>query len=355
MTTALDKERAKDFSRKVLSDLAGSVTVQLCAIGDQLGLFSDLRQNGPATSDVLAKRTGINERYAREWLQAMAAAGYLEVDPKKLSYTLPEEHIAPLADDAHPLYQGGMWEMLTHSMTPFELLLEAFRTGGGVSQAHFHPSLYQGMRRSSGLHYKNFLLQKWLPSMPDVVAKLTEGVEVADVGCGSGTALMTMAEAFPASTFVGYDLFPPQIDTANADAERRGMTERVRFEVMDASAELPSDFDIITTFDVIHDMAQPREALKNIRARLKPEGIYVMQEITSEDTYHENVGPQATLKYGLSITYCMTTSLANGGEGLGTLGMPYAMVRSLCEEAGFSSATKMECSNDFISLYEIRP
>lgn len=348
-----DKQKAKAFTAKVVGDLAGTVSTRLCAIGDQLGLFKSLAAHGPSTSVELAKRTDINERYAREWLQGMAAAGYLEVDPQAATYRLPPEHAAPLADDTSPLYQGGMWEMMTHSMGPFEELVEAFRTGGGVSQAHFHPKLYEGMRRSSGLRYNNFLLKTWLPTMPDLISMLERGVEVADVGCGNGTAIMRMAEAFPKSSFVGFDAFPPQVEGANRQAASHGLTDRVAFEVMDASDGLPRAFDVITTFDVIHDMARPREALKNIHQHLNPGGIYVLQEITAEDVLHENLGPQATLKYGMSVTYCMTTSLANQGEGLGTLGMPERVVRELCAEAGFSKVRKLECSNDFVSLYEV--
>ena len=197
------------------------------------------------------------------------------------------------------------------------------------------------MRRSSGLRYKNFLLQQWLPSMPDLIEMLERGVDVADVGCGTGTALLYMAEAFPQSRFVGYDAFAPQVEGANQQAVERGMADRVRFEVLDASVGLPRSFDVITTFDVIHDMAQPQAALRNIREHLAPGGIYVLQEITSADAVQENLGPQATIKYGMSIGYCMTTSLANGGEGLGTLGMPERVARELCLAAGFSSVEKM--------------
>jgi 2-polyprenyl-3-methyl-5-hydroxy-6-metoxy-1,4-benzoquinol methylase len=349
-----DKQKAKAFTGKVIGDIAGAVATRLCAIGDHLGLFKDLAENGPATAAELARRAAINERYAAEWLQGMTAAGYLEVDPEAIRYRLPAEHVTPLANDTSPLYQGGMWEMMTHSMAPFDELVEAFRTGGGVHQAHFHPRLYEGMRRSSGLRYHNFLLSTWIPAMPDLVALLERGVEVADVGCGNGTAVMHLAEAFPRSTFVGFDAFAPQIEGATRQAAAHGLAHRVAFEVLDAAEGLPRSFDVITTFDVIHDMARPREALRNIRERLRPGGIYVLQEIASADATHENVGPQATLKYGMSITYCMTTSLASRGEGLGTLGMPERVVREMCAEAGFGRVRKLECSNDFIALYEVR-
>jgi SAM-dependent methyltransferase len=349
-----DKSRAKAFTGKLLGDVAGAVTMHFCAIGDRLGLFKDLASNGPADAAAFAARTGVNERYALEWLEGMAAAGYLEFDPASACFTLPAEHARPLADDSSPIFQGALWSLLTYSMAPFDQLVDAFKNGGGVPQSAFPPQLYEQMQRSSGLRYRNFLLEVWLPEMPDVVAMLEGGVDVADIGCGRGTALTMMAEAYPNSRFWGFDAFAPQVEGANEKARERGIEARATFEVLDASDELPRDFDLIFTFDVIHDMAKPRAALENIRRHLKPGGIYVLQEISAADERHENRGPEATLKYGMSLTYCMTTSLANDGEGLGTLGMPLKVVRELCAEAGFREVRKLPCSNDFISLFEVR-
>lgn len=349
-----DKNRAKAFTGKLIGDVAGAVAMHFCAIGDRLGLFKDLASDGPADAGAFAARTGINERYAREWLEGMAAAGYLEFDPASARFALPAEHARPLADDSSPLFQGALWSLLIYSMAPFEQLIDAFKSGGGVPQSAFDPQLYDAMQRSSGLRYRNFLLDTWLPDMPDVVAMLERGVDVADVGCGRGTALTMMAEAYPNSRFWGFDAFAPQVEGANEKARERGIEARTTFEVLDASDELPQDFDLIFTFDVIHDMAKPRAALANIRRHLRPGGIYTLQEISAADERHENRGPEATLKYGMSLTYCMTTSLANHGEGLGTLGMPQNVVRELCRDAGFGEVRKLPCSNDFISLFEVR-
>jgi len=353
--TPIDKERAKAFLARFQGDLAGAMAARMCAIGDRLGLFKSLHEQGPASSAELAQRTGINERYAREWLQGLAAAGYLDVDSQRKTYTLPAEHVMPLADEDSPLFQGGILELLAHAQTPFEQLVEAFKNGGGVAQAHFHPNLYHGMSRSSGVRYKNLLLQQWLPSMPDVLARLERGVSVVDIGCGKGSALLRMAEAFPRSNFLGIDAFAPQVEGANARAEAAGLSGRLKFEVGDGAEKLPANYDVIFTFDVIHDSPRPREAMANIRAHLNPDGVYVLQEITSEDDMHANIGPMAAMKYGMSLHYCMTTSLAQGGEGLGTCGMPEKMVRELSNEAGFSRVVKSPASGDFFSLYELWP
>lgn len=352
--TGFDKARARAFSRQVLGDMAGAVTMHLCVIGDRLGLFRDLSEHGAAEVSDFAARNAITERYAREWLEGLAAASYVEFDPATRRYSLPPEHVRPLAEDQHPMYAGNLMNLLSHSMAPLDELVAAFRQGGGVAQSAFSPELYKTMQRSSALRYDNFLIDTWLADMPDVVAMLERGVDVADVGCGRGTALTLMAQAFPNSRFWGYDAFAPQIEGAMEKAREHGVTARTQFEVLDASADIPREFDIIFTFDVIHDMAQPRAGLANIRRHLRDGGIYVLQEISAADQHHENRGYEATIKYGMSLTYCMTTSLANHGEGLGTLGMPEKVVRELCGEAGFGAIRKLPCSNDFISLFEVR-
>lgn len=349
-----DKARAQAFTQRTLGDMAGAVAMYLCVIGDRLGLFQDFVANGAADAATFARRNNIDERYAREWLEALAAAAYLEFDPASEQFSLPQEHQRPLAHDTHPLYQGNLRNLLAYSLGPLDQLTQAFREGGGVAQSAFSPGLYTTMQQSSGLRYHNFLINTWLPDMPDVVAMLERGVDVADVGCGRGTALMLMAEAFPNSRFYGYDAFAPQVEGAIAAAQERGLRERLSFDVLDASADIPRDFDIIFTFDVIHDMARPHEGLKNIQRHLRPGGIYVLQEISAADERHDNRGPEATIKYGMSLTYCMTTSLANEGVGLGTLGMPEKVVHELCAEAGFGAVRKLPCSNDFVSLFEVR-
>ncbi len=353
-TTSFDKARAKAFTQQLFGDIAGTVTMFLCVIGDRLGLFKDLASHGAATASTFAARNDIDERYGCEWLEAMASAGYLDFDVDTGEFSLPAEHVRPLAEDSHPMYAGNLFNQLAYSLAPLEQLTAAFKHGGGVPQSVFAPEMYTTMQRSSALRYDNFLVDTWLADMPDVVAMLERGVDVADVGCGRGTAITLMAEAFPNSRFWGYDAFAPQIEGAIEKAREKGVEARTSFEILDASADIPRDFDLIFTFDVIHDMARPREGLANIRRHLRPGGIYVLQEISAADARHENRGSEATIKYGMSLTYCMTTSLANHGEGLGTLGMPEKVVRELCGQAGFGAVRKLPCSNSFISLFEVR-
>jgi SAM-dependent methyltransferase len=328
----------------------------LTSIGDQLGLFKELDSNGPATSDELAERAGINERYAREWLSGLACAGYLTYDSATTRFALPPEHAPVLAHEGGPAFLGGVFQEVPPVFGVIEQVSEAFRTGGGVPQSAYHTHMWEGMERETAPIYEHLLVQEWLPEMPEALAKLQGGATVADIGCGSGRALIALARAFPSSRFVGYDAFAPQVARATANAAMAGVSDRVSFAVLDASHGLPEQFDIITTFDVVHDAVDPAGLLRAIRAGLKPDGIYVIQEMGAADTLEENIasGPLGTFFYGASVLYCMTTSLAQGGAGLGTAGMPEATVRRMAAEAGFNSVRRIPIEDLFHALFELR-
>jgi SAM-dependent methyltransferase len=352
---AVDEAKLEAFMGKLIGDFGGMMATMLGAIGERLGLFRNLAEQGPATSAELAERAEIDERYAIEWLRAMASAGYLEYDGASGRFTLPPEQALAFATEASPVFVGGMWQMVPDLLAPFDRLADAFRKGGGVPQDSFGPGFWEGMERFTASWFENQLLQQWIPAMPDVEQKLTGKARVADVGCGSGRALIKLAGAFPNSEFVGYDAFEGQLARARENAERAGVGDRIRFELLDAAAGLPERFDVITTFDVIHDAVEPRSLLRAIHAALEPDGRYVMLEVNSADDPAENVGPLATMLYGVSVFYCMTTSLAHGGEGLGTVGLPEAKVRELSTEAGFSAVRRLPIEDPFSIVYEITP
>ncbi|MEV7614303.1 methyltransferase domain-containing protein [Streptomyces sp. NPDC089799] len=349
-----DGAKVEAFMEKALGDLSGTMAAGFCALGDRLGLFRSLAEDGPATSAELADRLGLQERYVREWLRGLTASGYLE-ELGSGRFMLPAEHVPALADDSGSLFLGGLYQMLPGLWAPYERLAEAFREGGGVRQEDYPPSLWDGMSRFTGSWFETVMIDEWLATFPHVVERLEEGIEVADVGCGAGRALIVLARAFPRSRFTGFDNFPAQVERARAAAERAGVTGRVSFGTVDAARGLPGRYDLITTFDVIHDSAEPERILSAVRGALRDDGDYLMLEIGSGDSPGENTGPVASLKYGFSVFYCMTTSLADGGAGLGTCGLPESVVRELCAGAGFGEVVRSTKDDPFNVLYDIRP
>ena len=349
-----DEARAEAFVGTVLTNFGAALAGILTAIGDKLGLFKDLAENGAATSRELADRTGIDERYAREWLAQMLAVGYLERDSATQRYTLPAEHVPALAEEGGPVFFGGTHQMLLGIGSALGPLTDAFRSGGGVPQSAYGPDWWDGMARFTASWFENLLLPVWIPAMPDVHAKLDAGCLFADVGCGTGLGLVRLAQAFPNSTFVGYDLFEPWLARARTLAKDNGVEDRIRWERRDCSKGLPDRFDVISTFDVVHDAVDPRGLLRSIRQALASDGIYVCLDVNASPNVEDNAGPLGTTFYGFSVLYCMTTSLAQGGAGLGTCGFHEARVNEYCNEAGFSSVRRVPLENPLNNLYEVR-
>ena len=357
MTTqqSIDQAKTDAFVGKVLADTAGLAVTVMSSIGDRLGLFKNLAEQGPATSAELAERADVNERYTREWLSAMASAGYLEYNPATCRFTLPPEHVPVLAQEGGPVFFGGVQEEIVGLTGPINQLMQAFRSGGGVPMEAYDPSAWEGIARFTSGWFENLLVPVWLPAMPEVQAKLERGALVADVGCGQGKALIKLAQTYPQSRYVGYDSFAPSIQQATANAQAADVADRVRFEHRDVSTGLPEQYDVITTFDVVHDAVNPRGLLRAIRNALRRGGRYVCLEINCSDKLEENIGLLGAFFYSCSVLYCMTTSLAHHGEGLGTTGIPESKMRELCAEAGFSNVRRVPMENPFNILYEVTP
>lgn len=349
----MDENRAAEFTGRVLADTAAAATIVLAALGDRMGLFKELAAHGPGTSGELASRAGLSERYVREWLGGMFAAGYLTYDEAGQRYALPAEHVPTLATEPGPAFFGGVHQELIGAIQRYDQVAGAFRDGGGVRPADLHPDVWTGTSRFTAQWHQNMLVQQWLPLVPDTTAKLQAGARVADVGCGTGQALIALARAFPAITGTGYDVHPPAIEQARRAAAEAGVADRISYQVLDAVAGLPGSFDVITTFDVVHDAVDPLGLLRSIRDALLPGGRYLCLEINCSERAADNAGPIAALLYGFSVMYCMTTSLAEGGEGLGTLGLPEPVLRQLAGKAGFTQVRHVEMDNPFNRLYEL--
>jgi SAM-dependent methyltransferase len=350
---SVDQAKVEEFVGKAIGDFSGAMVTALAALGDRLGLFKSLAE-GPARSEELADRTGINERYALEWLRAMHSAGYVHYDADSERYSLLPEHIPVLVHEGGPFFFGATYSMLPGMMVVFDELTERFRSGGGVKQDAYAPDFWDGMQRFTNSWFESMLVPVWLPEMPDLKAKLEAGAHCADVGCGSGRASIKLAKEFPQTTHVGYDIADPQLERARANAEAADLGDRVRFEKLDAAKGLPETYDVVTTFDVVHDAVDPQGLLDSIRQGLKDDGIYLCLDIACADDPADNEGPIASMFYGFSVMYCMTTSLAHNGAGLGTCGLTEPVLRDMAKKAGFSALRRLPLENPFNNTYEVR-
>jgi ubiquinone/menaquinone biosynthesis C-methylase UbiE len=349
----LDWDKIKNFSKQVSSDIGAAMFGALSYIGDRLGIFSALAEAGAVTSEKLAERTGLSERYLREWLGAMASAGYVNYDAAAKTYTMPAEHAMVLARDESPFFAGGFMEMIVPQMSIAPKVLESFKSGRGVPQSEYPPETWEAMERASASMYRHQLVRKWLPTMPQVVAKLSEGGSSLDVGCGSGRAAIAIANAFPNADVHGFDAHPGSLERARANARAAGLGDRIKFDVVDCTRLPAARFDFISTFDVVHDSVDPDALLKSIRGALKPDGTYLMVEVNVSSRLEDNINPMGRMMYSMSTLYCMTVSLAHGGAGIGAC-MGEAKARELVAAAGFRHFRRLPIDDLFSALYEIR-
>ena len=349
----LDEGKLEAFVERIVLDVGTAMRGGLMYIGDRLGIFASLAQSGPVTPEELAQRTGLDERYLREWLGAMATAEYVEHDVTGDKYLLPPEHALALADEEFPFFTGGLLQMIVPTVTVAPQMAEAFKSGGGVTQDQYLPDMYEAIERLTAPWYKHSLVQTWMPAMPDVQEKLEAGGSACDVGCGSGRAPITIAKAFPQAEVHGYDVHAGSIGRARVNAEAEGVAEQVTLTVGDG-AELPEGrFDLISTFDVVHDSVDPIGLMSSIRQALREDGTYLMLEMNASGEVEENRNPLGKLLYNVSSLYCMTTSLAHGGAGIGAC-MGEEKARELAYAAGFTHFRKLPIEEPFSVLYELK-
>jgi SAM-dependent methyltransferase len=350
----LDLEKAKQAAQAIIGDVATIVHGGLCYIGDRLGLFKAMAGAGPMTVAQLATKTSLSERYLREWLGAMAAARYVEYDAMLDTYLFTDEYAAALADEDSPFFIGSYFQMAQAAVSVAPKVAEAFRTGKGVTQAEYPVGFFEAAERNSRTRYLHKLLRKWIPSMPQVVEALKQGGMAADVGCGGGRAAIMIAQAFPKARLIGFDIHAESIDRARRNAHAAGVDDRVSFEVSDGAHLPEGKFDFVSVFDVVHDSVDPVGLLTAIRKALKPNGACMVQEVNVSEKVEDNIRSMGKMVYSVSTLYCMTTSLAHGGAGIGTvMGEPKA--RELAKDAGFKHFTRLPVKDDFAVLYELRP
>ena len=352
MNTAFDTTKAENFAGRLIDILNSGGIALAMSIGHRTKLFDAMENLPPSTSLQIADRTGLNERYVREWLAIMVTGGFIEYDQANKTYHLPPEHSAFLTRSASSDNIATFAQYISQLGSVEEKIVNCFHHGGGVPYSDFQ-DFHQIMAEDSGQTVVAGLVESVLPLIPGLIPALEQGIKVLDVGCGSGKALNKMAQVFPQSQFKGYDFSPEAIANAKQESKQFNLTN-IQFEIKDAATiDEKENYDLITTFDAIHDQAKPDVVLKNIYQALRPNGFYLMQDIRAKTDVGDNLGhPLAPLLYTLSCMHCMTVSLAEGGMGLGTMWGEEKTLEML-QEAGFESIEIKQLDHDIMNNFYI--
>ncbi|MBY4635720.1 methyltransferase domain-containing protein [Sphingopyxis sp. XHP0097] len=340
MADTLNEEKLHAFVGKMLGDLGGAMSVPTARIGFRLGLFDELAK-GAASAGELAERAGnLHERYVREWALAQAANGYIDYDAATDRFSLSPEQAMVFVDPDSPVYLAGAFEMVAATIEAEPKVEQCFRKGTGVRWGDHAGCLFCATGAFFRPGYVNHIVQDWIPALDGMEARLKEGAKVADVGCGVGFSTLLMADAYPDSEFVGYDFHGPSIEEARRHAEGHGYGERVRFEVATAKDIAEEDFDLITMYDCLHDMGDPRGCASHMRRILAKDGVWMIVEPMAGDTPADNMNPVGRLYYNASTMICVPTSLDQEvGEGLGAQAGE-TKLSQVIREGGFSEVRR---------------
>jgi 2-polyprenyl-3-methyl-5-hydroxy-6-metoxy-1,4-benzoquinol methylase len=350
--TGINQAKSDQFAEKMFAVLNNGALTVMISIGHRTGLFDAMDELPPATSGEIAKKAGLNERYVREWLGAMVTGGIVDYDPQNGTFHLPAEHAAWLTRKATPNNFAVSTQWLSIAGSVEDKIVECFKEGGGVPYEEFK-RFNEVMSEESYQTVVVPLIDHLLPLVPGIKDRLGSGIDVLDVGCGSGFALLELARVYPNSRFTGYDLLPEAVERGRARANEYGLTN-ITFESRDVSKfEDSGRFDLITTFDAVHDQADPGRVLSNIHRALKDDGFYFMQDIKGSSHVEKNMdNPLAPFLYTISCTHCMTVSLAQGGRGLGAM-WGKELACEMLREAGFGEIEVKELPHDPINYYYI--
>ncbi|HXG20778.1 MAG TPA: class I SAM-dependent methyltransferase [Methylomirabilota bacterium] len=351
---ALDQEKLNQFLQQALNDLGATFHASLIVLGDKLGLYKAMAGAGPLTSTELAQRAGVAERYVREWLAAQAASGYVAYDPTTGRFTLPEEQAFALANENSPAFLPGAFQLATAAIRIAPKLLEAFRTGAGVGWHEHDSELFHGTERFFRPGYAAHLTSSWLPALEGVEARLHAGVRVADVGCGRGASTILMAQAYPQSTFFGFDYHAPSIERARQAAHEAGVADRVTFEVAKAKDYPGAPYDFVAFFDCLHDMGDPVGTAAHVRETLRDDGVWMIVEPFAHDRLEDNLNPIGRMYYAASTQVCTPASLSQEvGLALGNQAGE-ARLREVVSAGGFTRFRRAT-ETPFNLVFEARP
>ncbi len=350
----LNEAKLHDFVMKAVGEMGAAMNAALIVIGDKLGIYKAMAGAGPMTSAELAAKTGTSERYVREWLAAQAAGQIVSYDAATQKYTLPPEQAFALADEMSPVFLPGAYYIISACMKDEAKITDAFRNGNGVGWHEHDSCLFIGTERFFRPNYRAHLINEWIPALEGVEAKLKAGARVADVGCGLGTSTILLAQAYPKSTFSGFDYHPESIELAREAARKASVSDRVKFEVAKAKDYPGSDYDFVAFFDCLHDMGDPVGAARHVRETLSPNGTWMIAEPFANDKLEDNLNPIGRIFYSASTMLCTPASLSQEvGLGLGAQAGE-ARLAEVLKSAGFKSVRRA-AETPFNIVLEARP
>jgi ubiquinone/menaquinone biosynthesis C-methylase UbiE len=340
--TQLDMDKLNLFVGKMLGDLGGAFSVPTARLGFRLGLFDALQEHGPATSAQLAQRAGnLSERYVREWAMAQAANGFIQYDTTAKHFSLSPEQAFVFANRESPVYMQAAFDLAANMIESEAKVEQAFRKGGGVRWGESAGCLFCSVGAFFRPTYVHSIVQSWIPALAGMEDRLKAGAKVADVGCGMGFSTLLMAKAYPNSSFVGFDFHEPSIREARQHAQAHKAGGNVRFEVSTAKDIAERDFDLITVFDCLHDMGDPRGCATHMHQMLKNDGSWMIVEPLAGDRPEDNFNPVSRLYYNASTMICVPTSLDQEvGEGLGAQAGE-TRIRDIVSKGGFSQVRRV--------------
>jgi SAM-dependent methyltransferase len=350
---ALDMNKLNAFVGQFVTDLGAAVHAGMVVIGEKLGLYKALAI-GSMTSAELARKTGTDERYVREWLSSQAAGGYVSFDVKSNKFSLTEEQTFTLADENSPAYLPGAFELALGSLAAVPRIAESFKTGAGMGWHEHVDDVFHGCEKFFRPGYAANLVSSWIPSLQDAKAKLEAGAKVADVGCGKGASTILMAKAFPNSRFFAFDYHPGSVEAARESARREGVADRVTFEVSKAKGFPGKDYDLVTMFDCLHDMGDPAGAAAHVRQSLAKDGTWMIVEPFANDQLKDNLNPVGRVYYSFSTLLCTPCSRSQEvGLCLGAQAGE-SRIRDVVTSAGFNRFRRAS-ETPFNIVYEARP
>lgn len=350
---SVDQDKLMDLLHRFVGDLGATVSAGTIVIGHRLGLYRAL-VGGPLSAARLAERTDTSPRYVTEWLRAQAAGGYVTYDPDTDTYGLTEEQEFALTDPQGPLYLPGAFVLALGTLRAEPQITDAFRTGEGMGWHEHHDDVFLGCEMFFRPGYVADLVPNWIPALEGVADKLVRGARVADIGCGLGASTVLLAQAYPASTVTGSDYHEPSIEIARKRAAEAGVADRTRFEVAGAATFSGAGYDLVTSFDCLHDMGDPRAAAGHVRQALADDGTWLIVEPAAGDTVAENLNPVGRAYYSFSTFLCVPNAISQpGGSALGAQAGERA-IREVVTEAGFTRFRRA-AQTPFNLVYEARP